>query len=263
MRVLMIGDVVGRPGRVALRELLPGVLERHRPDLVVCNVENAAGGFGLTESIGREILDVGVHVMTGGNHIWDKKGSDEYIAREARLAVPANMSGEAPGRRYVITEVDEIRVATISLLGRVFMNPANCPFRELDRLLHELDDEADLFLVDFHAEATSEKQAFGLHADGRVSVVVGTHTHVPTADTCILPGGTAFQCDLGMTGPYRSIIGMDPDTVLRKFLTGLPSRFEVARDDARLCGVVVEIDTWSGHATSIDRVEVRLEPEEW
>ncbi|HKK72612.1 MAG TPA: TIGR00282 family metallophosphoesterase [Candidatus Krumholzibacteria bacterium] len=263
MRILLIGDIVGRPGRVALRELLPRVREERRPDLVVCNVENAAAGFGLTESIGREIVGAGVDVMTGGNHIWDKKGSDEYLTGEALLACPANAAPGAPGRRHVIVEAGEIRVGVISLLGQVFMNPVDSPFRALDRKLEELEDEADLFLVDFHAEATSEKQALGEYADGRVSVLVGTHTHVPTADTRILPRGTAYQSDLGMTGPYRSIIGMDVDAVLRKFLTGMPSRFEVARDEARLCGLCVDLDEWSGQATAVERLDVPLDPEGW
>lgn len=260
MRILFIGDVVGRPGRMALRELLPGLKKELRPDLVVCNVENAAAGFGLTEALGREILACGVDVMTGGNHIWDKKGSEEYLDREERLCRPANFPREAPGRRYVITEVDDVRVAVISLMGRVFMAPCDCPFRELDRLLAALEDKADLFLVDFHAEATSEKQAMGYHADGRVAAVVGTHTHVPTADTCILPNGTAYQTDLGMTGPHRSIIGMESDPILRRFLTGMPTRFEVAQEDARLSGLLVEIDTWSGHATEVERIQRSLDP---
>ena len=263
MRILFIGDVVGKPGRLALRELLPRLREEHRPDLVVCNVENAAAGFGLTESVGREILRTGVDVMTGGNHIWDKKGSEDYLASEEKLCRPANFPPEAPGRSYVVVEVDDIRVATISLMGRVFMAPSECPFRKLDSLLERLEDEADLFLVDFHAEATSEKQAMGLYADGRVSVVVGTHTHVPTADTCILPRGTAFQCDLGMTGPHRSVIGMDPDAILRRFLTGMPTRFEVAQDDPRLCGLLVDVDTWSGHATEVRRIQESLTTENW
>lgn len=263
MRLLLIGDIVGKPGRLALRELLPPLKAELRPDLVICNVENAAAGFGITEPIGREILACGVDVMTGGNHIWDKKGSEEYIDREARLCRPANFPREAPGRTHVIAEVDDIRVAVVSLMGRVFMAPSDCPFRTLDRLLTELDDRADLFVVDFHAEATSEKQAMGWYADGRVAVVVGTHTHVPTADTCILPNGTAFQCDLGMTGPYRSIIGMDQEAILRRFLTGMPTRFEVATEDPRLCGLLVEIDTWTGHAVSVDRIERRLTTEAW
>ncbi len=259
MRILLIGDVVGRPGRMALRELLPGLKQQYRPDLVVCNVENAAAGFGLTEPLGREILDYGVDVMTGGNHIWDKKGSEEYLDREERLCRPANFPKEAPGRRFVITEVDEVRVAVISLMGRVFMAPSDCPFRELDRLLKELEERADLFVVDFHAEATSEKQAMGYYADGRVAVVVGTHTHVPTADTCILPNGTAYQTDLGMTGPHHSIIGMETEPILRRFLTGMPTRFEVAHDDPRLSGLVVDIDTWSGQATEVERIQLAVE----
>ena len=261
MRILFIGDIVGRPGRMALRELLPALKQQHRPDLVVCNVENAAAGFGLTEPLGQEILACGVDVMTGGNHIWDKKGSEAYLDREERLCRPANFPKEAPGRRYVIREVGEVRVAVISLMGRVFMSPCDCPFRELDRLLHELEEEADLFVVDFHAEATSEKQAMGHYADGRVAAVVGTHTHVATADTCILPNGTAYQTDLGMTGPRRSIIGMDIEPVLRRFLTGMPTRFEVAHDDPRLSGLLVEIDTWSGQATEVERIERALSTE--
>ena len=254
MRVLMIGDVIGRPGRNALKDLVPGLRDRLGCDLVVANVENAAAGFGLTEPIGREILAAGVDVMTGGNHLWDKKGSDTYIAAEPRLARPANYPDGTPGRTSVVVEVGEIRVAVLSLQGRVFMPPLDCPFRRLDSLLEELDDAADLFLLDFHGEATSEKTAMGLHADGRVSLVVGTHTHVPTADERILAGGTAYQTDLGMTGPFDSIIGMDREAVMRRFLTGMPSRFEVAQHDVRLCGLLVEIDEWSGQATEATRV---------
>ena len=254
MRVLMIGDVIGRPGRNALRDLVPGLRERLKCDLVVANVENAAAGFGLTEPLGREILAAGVDVMTGGNHLWDKKGSEEYISGEERLVRPANYPDGTPGKTSAIVELDEIRVAVLSLQGRVFMPPLDCPFRRLDSLLEELDDQADLFLLDFHGEATSEKCAMGVYADGRVSAVVGTHTHVPTADERILAGGTAFQTDLGMTGPFDSIIGMERDTVLKRFLTGMPSRFEVAHDDVRLCGLLIEIDIWSGQATSVERV---------
>ena len=254
MRVLMIGDVIGRPGRNALRDLVPGLRERLHCDLVIANVENAAAGFGLTEPIGREILASGVDVMTGGNHLWDKKGSEEYIGREELLVRPANYPDGTPGRTAVIVEISEIRVAVLSLQGRVFMPPLDCPFRRLDSLLEELDDKADLFLLDFHGEATSEKNAMAVYADGRVSAVVGTHTHVPTADERILAGGTSFQADLGMTGPFDPIIGMDREAVLRRFLTGMPSRFEVAQHDVRLCGLLIEIDTWSGQATSVTRV---------
>jgi metallophosphoesterase (TIGR00282 family) len=254
MRVLMIGDVIGRPGRNALRDLVPGLRERLKCDLVIANVENAAAGFGLTEPIGREILASGVDVMTGGNHLWDKKGTEDYIAGEEFLVRPANYPDVTPGRTSVIVEVDDIRVAVLSLQGRVFMPPLDCPFRRLDSLLKELEDKADLFVLDFHGEATSEKTAIGLYADGRVSLVVGTHTHVPTADERILQEGTAYQTDLGMTGPFDSIIGMDREAVLKRFLTGMPSRFEVAQHDVRLCGLLVEIDNWTGQATSVTRV---------
>ena len=258
MRILFIGDVIGRPGREALRELLPALREEHRPDVVIANVENAAAGFGLTESVGRDILRAGVDVMTGGNHLWDKKGSESYIAQESRLVRPANYPGGTAGQRYAIVEVEDVRLAVLSLQGRVFMPPNDCPFRALDGLLEDLDDTADLFVLDFHAEATSEKVAMGHYADGRLSAVVGTHTHVPTADTCILPNGTAFQCDLGMTGPYRSIIGMDPEGVMRRFLTGMPSRFVVADEDIRLSGLLVDVDVWSGQATGILRIHEHL-----
>lgn len=261
MRILMIGDIIGRPGRMALEELLPGLREEHRPDLVIANVENAAAGFGITASVGREILDAGVQIMTSGNHLWDKKGSEEYIDSETRLVRPANYPPATAGRRYAITEVGDIRVGVLCLQGRVFMPPLDCPFRELDRLLEELEDEADLFVLDFHGEATSEKQAMGRYADGRVSVVVGTHTHVPTADERILAGGTAYQTDLGMTGPFDSVIGMDDEAVLKRFLTGMPSRFEVAQHDVRLSGLVVEIDEWSGQATEVQRVQARISAE--
>jgi 2',3'-cyclic-nucleotide 2'-phosphodiesterase len=259
MRILMLGDIVGRPGRMALEELLPGLREEQRPDLVIANAENAAAGFGLSASVGREILAAGVDFMTSGNHLWDKKGSDAYLCEETRLVRPANYPAGTPGQRYAIAEVGELRVGVLCLQGRVFMPPLDCPFKELDRLLEELDEQADLFVLDFHGEATSEKQAMGRYADGRVSAVVGTHTHVATADERILAKGTAYQTDLGMTGPYDSIIGMQEDAVLKRFLTAMPSRFEVAQHDVRLCGLNIEVDEWSGSATSVERVEVRME----
>jgi metallophosphoesterase (TIGR00282 family) len=258
MRVLMIGDIVGRPGREALRRLLPGVVETYACELVIANVENAASGFGLTESIGREILDAGVHVMTGGNHLWDRKGTEDYIGRETQLVRPANYPAPTPGQTHLVREVGGARVAVLSLQGRVFMQPLDCPFRALDALLARLAREADIFLLDFHAEATSEKQAMGRYADGRVSAVVGTHTHVPTADERILPGGTAYVTDLGMTGPYESVIGMQQDGVLQKFLSGLPTRFEVATGDPRLSGLVIDVDERTAKARSIRRVHERL-----
>ncbi len=259
MRILMLGDIIGRPGRMALEELLPRAREQHRPDLVIANAENAAAGFGLTASVGREILAAGVDVMTSGNHLWDKKGSEDYIRSEEKLVRPANYPSGTAGRRFCVVEVGEIRVAVLCLQGRIFMPPMDCPFRELDRLLEELDQSADLFVLDFHGEATSEKQAMGRYADGRVSAVVGTHTHVATADERILAKGTAYQTDLGMTGPYDSVIGMKEDAVMKRFLTSMPARFEVAQHDVRLSGLCIEVDEWSGTATSVERVALRLE----
>jgi metallophosphoesterase (TIGR00282 family) len=258
MRIFFIGDIVGRPGRKALRRLLPGVKNSYAPQLVVANVENAASGFGLNEKVGREILESGVDVMTGGNHLWDRKGSEAYLEAEERLVRPANYPAGTPGRRFHLTELAGTRVAVLNLQGRVFMPPLDCPFKALDGLLEELRDEADVFLLDFHGEATSEKRAMALYADGRVSAVVGTHTHVPTADECILPEGTAFVSDLGMTGPYDSVIGMDRENVLAKFITGLPHRFEVASGDARLSGLIVDLDEESGRARFVQRVHERL-----
>lgn len=251
MRILMIGDIIGKPGRQALEELLPGLRQELDVDLVIANVENAASGFGITSTVGKQILATGVDVMTSGNHLWDKKGSEEYIASEERLMRPANYPDATPGRTHVIVEVDDIRVGVLNLQGRVFMPPLDCPFRRLDGLLEQLEDEADLFVLDFHGEATSEKQAMGIHADGRVAAVVGTHTHVPTADARILPNGTAYQTDLGMTGPFESVIGMDAEAVMKRFLTGMPSRFEVAEHDVRLCGLLIDLDTWSGQANEV------------
>lgn len=259
MRFLFIGDIVGRPGREALAELLPRLRTRHSPDLVIANVENAASGFGITDTVAAEIQNAGVDVMTGGNHLWDKKGSEDYIAREADLVRPANYPEGTPGATYCRKMVGGTAVIVISLQGQVFMPPNDNPFHCLDALLEDLEDMAEIFLLDFHGEATSEKQAIAWYADGRVSAVVGTHTHVPTADERILPKGTAYVSDLGMTGPYDSIIGMRHDSVLRRFLTGMPSRFEVAKGDARLSGLLVDVDPATGRATAVSRVHERLE----
>lgn len=258
MRILFIGDIIGRPGRQAVQELVPRLRQQRDIDVVIANVENAASGFGLTETVGREILGSGVDIMTGGNHLWDKKGTEGYIATETRLVRPANYPEDVPGQPWLIHRVGDVRLGILSLQGQVFMPPLDNPFHKLDELLEELEDMADLFVVDFHGEATSEKQAIAWHADGRVAALVGTHTHVPTADERILPKGTAYVTDLGMTGPYDSVIGMVKEKVLRRFLTGLPSRFEVAKDDIRLSGLLVEIDPVSRRATSVERVHEQL-----
>jgi metallophosphoesterase (TIGR00282 family) len=258
MRILFIGDIVGKPGRQALKGCLPRVRADYAPDLVVANIENAASGFGLTRSVAQEILAAGVDVMTSGNHLWDRRGSEEYIAEETRLVRPANYPEGTPGRRYHLCEVDGVGVGVLNLQGRVFMPPIDCPFRGLDHLLEELQGRAQIFLLDFHGEATSEKKAMAIYADGKVSAVVGTHTHTPTADECILPGGTAFVSDLGMTGPYDSVIGMKKDGVLERFLTGMPRRFEVAERDARLSGLVVDIDERTGRSRFVQRIHEKL-----
>ena len=255
MKALLVGDIVGKPGRRILRALLPGIVDRHRIDYVVVNVENAAGGFGITEKIAAELRELPIDCFTSGNHIWDKADGIGVLESDRRFLRPANYPDGNPGVGLHVGETPAgIRVATLNLEGRVFMKPLDSPFEVADRLLAELDDNVRVVLVDFHAEATSEKQALGFHLDGRVSAVVGTHTHVPTADERILPQGTAFQCDLGMTGPYESIIGMRIDKVLRRFKLHSPGAFEVAKRDVRLAAVIVDVDESDGKARGIERL---------
>jgi len=245
MKVLMIGDVVGEAGRKALARHLPDLNERHAIDYIVVNAENLAGGFGITEPTCKEIFGLGVHVLTSGNHIWDKREVLEYIPGEPRLLRPYNYPADCPGSGlHLGAAADGTRVAVLNLQGRVFMPPIDCPFRGAERALAEIGDRADVVLVDIHAEATSEKIAMGWHLDGRVSAVVGTHTHVPTADERVLPEGTAYVTDLGMTGPYDSVIGVDKK----------PARFATAKGDPRLYGMLIEIDPGTGKAQSIQRV---------
>ncbi len=260
MKLLFVGDVVGKPGRKAARALLPGLVDRHRADYVVVNVENAAGGYGITAAILAELDELPIDCFTSGNHVWDKKEGLELLDRDPRLLRPANYPEGNPGRGLYVGETAAgIRVATINLEGRVFMNSLESPFTTADRLLAELEPDVKVVFVDFHAEATSEKQALGHYLDGRVSAVVGTHTHVPTADERILTGGTAFQTDAGMTGPYESVIGMRFDKVLHRFLKQTPGPFEVAKRDPRLAGVVVDIDETTGRARAVERLLVAHE----
>lgn len=260
MNILMVGDVVGSPGRRILKEQLRAIVEKHSIDYTVVNVENMAGGFGITAPTCTEILALGVDVMTSGNHIYDKREALEYMPAEPRLIRPYNYHADCPGRGlHIGTSPTGVRVAVVNLQGRVFMPPGDCPFRAADAAIEEIGDGADVILVDLHAEATSEKVAMGWHLDGRVSAVVGTHTHVPTADERVLPKGTAYVTDLGMTGPFDSVIGVDKEVILRKFLNGMPARFETARGDVRLCAVVVELDESNGRARSIQRLMVHRE----
>ena len=257
MKVILIGDVVGRPGRKALVANLKRLRDQHEAEFVVANVENAAEGAGMSPKIGEEILGAGVDVMTSGNHIYDKKEVIAYIENEPRLLRPANYAPETPGRGVWLGSTQSgTPVAVINLQGRVFMQPSDCQFRAADRLLSEVSSRARVILIDHHAEATSEKQALARYVDGRASVVVGTHTHVQTADEQILKGGTGYITDMGMTGPYESIIGVQSELVISRFLRGMPTRFETATDDARMCGVVVEIDERTGNATGIERFQI-------
>jgi metallophosphoesterase (TIGR00282 family) len=255
MKLLFVGDVIGKPGRRALQRLLPRLVDQHRADYVVVNVENSAGGFGVTPDVLREIEDLPIDVYTTGNHVWDKKEVMELLERHPKLLRPANYPEGNPGKGLHLGETAAgIPVAVINLEGMVFMSNLDSPFHKADRLLAGLDPKYKAILVDFHAEATSEKQAMGFYLDGRVSAVIGTHTHVPTADERVLPNGTALQTDAGMTGPYESVIGMRADKVLKRFLLQTPSSFEVAKRDVRLAGTVVDIDEATGKARGIERI---------
>ena len=257
MKLLFVGDVIGKPGRRALQSLLPRLVDQHRADYVVVNVENSAGGFGVTPDVLREIEDLRIDVYTTGNHVWDKKEGVELLDRHPRLLRPANYPDGNPGRGLHLGETAAgIPVAVINLEGMVFMSNLDSPFHKADRLLQGLDPRYKVILVDFHAEATSEKQAMGFYLDGRVSAVLGTHTHVPTADERVLPQGTALLTDTGMTGPYESVIGMRVDKVLKRFLLQTPSSFEVAKRDVRLAGAVIDVDEATGRARGIERLLV-------
>ena len=257
MKILFIGDVVGKSGRRLLRQRLPEIQRQYEIDFTVANVENAAGGFGLTASIGKEILRSGVDVMTSGNHIWDKKEVLSYLTREPRLLRPGNYPPGTPGNYSYLGESRAgAMVGVMNLQGRVFMPLTDCPFRMADRRIGELVRQTSIVIVDFHAEATSEKMAFGWFMDGRVSAVVGTHTHVPTADTRVLPGGTAYVTDVGMTGSFNSVIGMQIDGALNRFLTGLPSRFQVETRSPRLSSVIIDVEEITGQADSIERLDL-------
>ncbi|MGB7623396.1 MAG: TIGR00282 family metallophosphoesterase [Terriglobia bacterium] len=258
MRLLVIGDVVGRPGREMVRDHVDVLRHDRTIDLFIANVENAAAGFGLTPLIAEDFFSWGVDVLTSGNHIYDKKEIIEYIARTARLLRPANYPPQSPGSGLFIGKTSKgIPYAVINLQGRIFMPPTDCPFQTAQNILEKIPDEVKIRVVDMHGEATSEKQAMGWYLDGRVSAVVGTHTHVPTADEHILPHGTAFLCDIGMTGPYDSVIGVDKDQIIQKFFDQMPRRFETAAGDPRLSAVLVEVDESTGRARSIERVVIR------
>jgi len=257
VRILFIGDIVGRPGRELVRQGLQAIVEYHQVDLVIANAENSAAGFGITREIGEQLLDLGVDVMTSGNHIWDKREALDYIATEPRLLRPANYPAGAPGNgSYLARTRDGISVGVVNVMGRVFMVNIDDPFQVVLREIEALKTRTRIVFVDFHAEATSEKIAMGWHLDGRVTAVVGTHTHVQTADERILPKGTAYLTDAGMTGPHDSVIGVEVSAALGRFLTALPQKFETATANPRLNGVLVDADEQTGRATRIERLSM-------
>jgi 2',3'-cyclic-nucleotide 2'-phosphodiesterase len=257
VKLLFIGDIIGKPGRAAVSRELHRLVDRYMVDLVIANGENAAGGFGITEETANDLYKCGVDVLTSGNHIWDKKESLPFVNREERLLRPANYPDGAPGRGSgIFTTAGGARVAVLNLEGRVFMNNLECPFRTADREIARLQGETPIILVDFHAEATSEKTSLGWYLDGRVSALIGTHTHVQTADERILPGGTAYLTDAGMTGSIDSVIGVRKEEAITKFLSQLPTKFEVAKNNLRLNALVVAVDEASGKAVSVERINV-------
>jgi len=258
MRILLIGDIVGKPGRQIVGRSLRRLIERERLDLVIANAENAAGGSGITPVIYRELMSAGVDCITLGDHIYKRAEIVETLEREKNILKPANFPPEAPGRDLaILTARDGTDVAVFSLLGRVFMRPVDCPWKAADRVLAAIPPAVKVIVVDFHAEATSDKQLMARYLDGKVSAVLGTHTHVPTADEEILPKGTAMQCDVGMTGPHDSVLGRRIDRVMETTLTFNPTHFEVATGDVRLNGAIVEVDPSTGRAVSIQRCQVR------
>jgi len=263
MRILFIGDIFGRPGRTIVKEKLPELVEEHRADLIIANGENAAAGFGITPPLAEELFEMGIDVITTGNHVWDKREIYDYLQAEngnqhsmaRRILRPANYPPSLPGTGLYEGRKGEIDYAVINLQGRVFMASNDDPFRVADQLLEKI--KAKVVVVDLHAEATSEKIALGWYLDGRVTAVLGTHTHVPTADERVLPQGTAYITDVGMSGPYESVIGVKKELVIQRFLTNMPARFEPASGDARLAAVVIECDERSGRASGIRRILIQ------
>lgn len=257
MKILCIGDIVGRPGRRTVRELLPELKEKYEIDVILANAENASGGVGLTRKTAEELLGYGIDIFTLGNHTWDNRDIFSYIDDEKiPLVRPANYPPGTPGKGYRIFNIHGTRIGVINLIGRVFLGDFDCPFRTFNTIYEEIKDKTDFILVDFHAEATAEKVALGWYLDGRAAAVFGTHTHVQTADDRVLPGGTGYISDLGMTGPIDSVIGMQKEIIIEKFVTQLPKRFEVAKGNTVLCGIILEIDEISGRTRDIQRVQV-------
>lgn len=263
LKLLCIGDVIGSPGRHILRQVLPCIVEQHNIECVIVNAENVAGGSGITAPLYEKLMNYGVHLITLGDHIYRRKEIIPLLEKAENIVKPANYPAAAPGKEFAIYQTASgRRVVVISLMGRMFMKvPVNSPFEAADRVLAALPDDVKIVVVDFHAEATSEKMAMGWYLDGRVSVLFGTHTHVPTADDRILTRGSAFITDLGMTGPYDSILGREKEPVMKAMIQGIPSPFDVANDDLRLSGIIVSVETETGLATSVERISHKITSE--
>jgi 2',3'-cyclic-nucleotide 2'-phosphodiesterase len=260
LKILFIGDIVGSPGRKIVHDRLADILTQRSVDLCIANGENAASGFGITPRLAEDLFAYGIEVITGGNHIWDRKEIFDYLPHQPRLLRPANFPNGSPGNGLFMGRAKNgIDYAVLNLQGRTFMTPIDDPFRTASRLLAEIPEEMKVVLVDMHAEATSEKQAMGWYLDGKVSAVLGTHTHVPTADNRVLPSGTAYITDVGMTGPHDSVIGMEKQGILQRFLDAMPTRFSVADGDVQMNTVLIDVDETSGRARSIDRLNFRLD----
>lgn len=259
MKLLFIGDIVGKPGRKAVRKFLPSLISRFSIDLTIANCENAAGGFGITEKVASELFNTGIHILTSGNHIWDKKEAVALLMKEDRILRPANFPPGVPGIGSLLYSVNGINVGIVNISGRVFMNPYDCPFRTADKTVEELSKKTEIIIIDFHGEATSEKVAFGHFMDGRVSAVLCTHTHIQTADEQILPKGTAYITDVGMTGPLPSVIGVEVAQIIDRFLTQMPRKYKTAKEPGVLSGVVVDIDEKTGGSISIERLYLKTE----
>lgn len=258
MNILIIGDIVGKGGRKITLQAVPQLISQHNIDLCIANAENAAGGFGITPKIARQLLEMGIDVLTSGNHIWDRKEIEEYLEHEPRLIRPANYPNGVPGKGSVVIHTNSGNpVGIINLSGRVFMQSIECPFKKAEEEVTKLKAQTNTIIVDFHAEATSEKIAMGWFLDGQVSAVIGTHTHVVTADEKILPHGTAYITDIGMTGAHDSVIGLKKEIVIKRFLTQTPIQFETSKKDIQLNGVLFEVDEITGKATKIERLQIK------
>ena len=257
MKILFIGDIVGKVGRVTTKALLPTIVDRYKIDFIIANGENVAGGFGITDKTADELFNIGIHVITTGNHVWDKKEFVSQIAKIDNVLRPLNYPPGVPGYGSVVHHVSNgAKIAVINISGRVFMSQIDCPFRTAKAEVEKIKAVTNIIIIDFHAEATSEKIAFGYFIDGTVSAVIGSHTHVQTADEKILPGGTAYITDVGMTGPSHSVIGVEVDQVIQRFLTNIPTRFETAKGKGIFSAVVFDIDEKSGKSTAIQRLQL-------